>query len=153
MAATATAPRTPATRGFYGRHQDRYLELIRLFPLRPIRTEADLDAATAVARTLYDRPEEEALSPAERDYLDVLDHVIMRYEDAHYPMDEPSDGAMLRFLIDQKGVTQTAVAKEAGLAASTVSVVLAGKRTLTRAQIGKLAKYFHVEPGVFRFDG
>ena len=152
MAATASTPRNSTARSFYGRHQDRYLELIRLFPLRPIRTEADLDAATAVARTLYDRPEEK-LSPAERDYLDVLDHVIMRYEDAHYPMAEPADADMLRFLIEQKGVTQTAVAKEAGVAASTVSEVLAGKRTLTRAQIGKLAKYFHVEPGVFRFDG
>lgn len=151
MSATATR-RTPSLSGLYGRQQDRYLELIRRFPLKPIRSEAELDHATAVARTLYDQPEE-TLSQAERDYLDVLDQVIIAYEDIHYPMAEPSDGDMLRFLIEQKGVTQAAVARDAGLAASTVSEVLAGKRTLTRAQIGKLAKYFHVEPGVFRFDG
>ena len=111
MTATASTARTPSIRTVYGRHQDRYLELIRLFPLRPIRTEADLDAATAVAQTLYDKPEEQ-LNKAELDYLDVLDRLIMAYEDVHYPMAEPSDADMLRFLIEQRGITQTAVAKE-----------------------------------------
>jgi plasmid maintenance system antidote protein VapI len=33
--------------------------------------------------------------------------------------------------------------------AATISEVLAGKRQLTRAQIGKLASYFHVSQPVF----
>jgi HTH-type transcriptional regulator/antitoxin HigA len=37
------------------------------------------------------------------------------------------------------------------MAPSTVSEVLAGKRRLNRAQIGRLALYFHVDPGVFQF--
>jgi HTH-type transcriptional regulator/antitoxin HigA len=43
------------------------------------------------------------------------------------------------------------VAKEAGIAESTISEVLARKRRLNRSQIGKLARYFHVEPGAFAF--
>lgn len=143
-------PRTTSIATVYGKRQDRYLELVRRFPLRPIRTEEELDDAIRVIDGLVDQ---EKRTTAEEDYLDVLGDLVEAYEDVHYLMAEPSDGDMLRFLIEQKGVTQAAVARDAGLAASTVSEVLAGKRTLTRAQIGKLAKYFHVEPGVFRFDG
>lgn len=37
------------------------------------------------------------------------------------------------------------------IAVSTISEVLRGKRTLNRAQIGKLARYFHVTPDTFVF--
>ena len=60
-----------------------------------------------------------------------------------------NDADLLRFLIEQKNVTQAAVATGAGIAESTISEVLAGKRKLNRSQIGKLARYFHVEPGSF----
>jgi HTH-type transcriptional regulator / antitoxin HigA len=59
------------------------------------------------------------------------------------------DADLLRFLIEQRGVTQAGVAAGAGIAESTISEVLAGKRTLNRRQIAKLARYFHVEPGAF----
>jgi HTH-type transcriptional regulator/antitoxin HigA len=44
------------------------------------------------------------------------------------------------------------VAKKIGIAESTISKALAGKRRLQRSQIGKLARYLHAEPGemVFR---
>jgi HTH-type transcriptional regulator / antitoxin HigA len=59
----------------YGKTEDRYLELVRRFPLRPLRTGADLDAAVAVIDALVDRPR---LSSPERDYLDVLSDLIER---------------------------------------------------------------------------
>jgi HTH-type transcriptional regulator/antitoxin HigA len=59
------------------------------------------------------------------------------------------DADMLRFLIEAKGVTQAQAAKGAGIAESTVSEVLAGKRKLNRAQIGKLCRYFGVGTGAF----
>ncbi len=62
-----------------------------------------------------------------------------------------SDSEMLRFLIENRGVKPAEVAKGTGIAESTISEVLAGKRQLNRNQIGKLARYFHVEPGVFAF--
>jgi HTH-type transcriptional regulator/antitoxin HigA len=33
----------------------------------------------------------------------------------------------------------------------TIPEVLAGKRRLNRAQVGKPARHFHVEPGAFAF--
>jgi HTH-type transcriptional regulator/antitoxin HigA len=139
---------TTSTRALYGRREDRYLELIRAFPLRPLRTDADLDAAVEVIDSLIDQSE---LSAPEQDYLDVLSDLVEVYEEETVPIQPVGDADMLRFLIEAKGVTQVQAAKEAGIAESTISEVLAGKRKLNRTQIGKLARYFHVEPGAFAF--
>jgi HTH-type transcriptional regulator/antitoxin HigA len=132
----------------YGKDRDLYLLLVRRFPLRPIRSERALDEATEVIHSLIDR---ETLSDAEQDYLDVLTDLVEAYESVHYPEEPVSDAQMLRFLIEMKGVTQAEAAKGAGIAESTISEVLSGKRKLNRTQIGKLARYFHVEPGAFEF--
>jgi len=137
-----------SSRGLYGKREDRYLELVRQFPLRPLRTDADLDHAVDVIDSLIDQ---ESLSPPEQDYLDVLSDLVEAYEAEAVPMRRVDDANMLRFLIDNRGSSQVEVAKQAGIAESTISEVLAGKRKLNRSQIGKLARYFHVEPGVFAF--
>ena len=46
---------TSTIRAVYGKTEDCYLNLIRWFPLRPLRTEADLAAAVAVIDELLDR--------------------------------------------------------------------------------------------------
>ena len=43
-------------RAMYGKAEDRYLDLVRQFPLRPLRTDGDLDAAIAAINSLIDRP-------------------------------------------------------------------------------------------------
>jgi HTH-type transcriptional regulator/antitoxin HigA len=141
---------TTTTRAVYGRHEGRYLELVRRFPLRPLRTDADLDAAVAVLDDLTDRDD---LTPPEQDYLDVLTDLVEAYEAVAVPVTPVGDAELLRFLIESKGVTQAQVAAGAGLAVSTVSELLSGKRKLNRGQIGKLARYFNVGPGAFAFPG
>ncbi len=125
---------------------DGYWELIHGFPLRPIRTEKELDRAIEVIDALLDRAD---LTAAEEDYLDLLGDLVEQYEDEAHPLPDVSDGAMLRFLIDQKDVVQADVARATGIAESRISEVLSGKRQLTRAHIMKLAAYFHVQPAVF----
>jgi HTH-type transcriptional regulator / antitoxin HigA len=137
---------TTSTRAIYGKREDRYLELVRTFPLRPLRTDADLDAAVAIVDSLIDQ---DKLTAPEQDYLDVLSDLVEAYETEAVPMTPVGDADMLRFLIEQKGVTQVEAAKQAGIAESTISEVLAGKRKLNRTQISKLAGYFHVTPGAF----
>jgi HTH-type transcriptional regulator/antitoxin HigA len=58
---------------------------------------------------------------------------------------------VLRFLLDARNLTQIDLAHATGIAESTISTVLADKRLLNRAHIGKLARFFHVEPQVFAF--
>ena len=128
------------------RGQDWDRELVREFPLRPLRSDADLDAAVAVVDGLIDRDE---LSPAEQDYLEVLSDLVEAYETKNIPIDPVGDADLLRFLIEDRGETQAQAAAGAGIAVSTISEVLSGKRKLNRKQIEKHARYFHVEPGVF----
>jgi HTH-type transcriptional regulator/antitoxin HigA len=137
---------TSSSRAVYGNREDRYLELVRRFPLRPLQTDADLEAAIAVIDSLIDQ---DNLSTPEQDYLDVLSDLVEAYENDAVPMTPVGDAEMLRFLIEQKGVTQNEAAIGAKIAESTISETLSGKRKLNRTQIGKLAQYFHVEPGAF----
>lgn len=130
----------------YGRRHPRYLELIRAFALRPIRSEAELDAAIVVIDSLLDR---KRLAEVELDYLDVLGSLVEAYEDETIPMGPVSDGDMIRSFLDSHRLTQSQVAAGTGIAESTVSAVLAGKRKLNRNHIGKLAKYFHVSTAAF----
>lgn len=135
-------------RAVYGKTEDRYLDLIRQFPLRPLRSDADLDAAVEVIDGLIDLPK---LTTAEQDYLDVLSDLVEAYEAEAVPIRWATvgDAELLAFLIEQNGITQAAAASGAAIAESTISEVLAGKRKLNRTQIAKLARFFHVEPGAF----
>ncbi len=117
-------------------------------PLVPIRTEQELDAATVVIHSLIDLDQ---LSGPEQDYLDVLTDLVEAYEAVHYPSEPVSDAEMLQHLLEIKGITQVGAAKGAGIAESTLSEVLSGKRTLNRKQIGKLANFFGVGAEVFEF--
>jgi HTH-type transcriptional regulator / antitoxin HigA len=129
-----------------GKRQDLYLNWIRAFPLRPIRTDAELDEALAIIDRLLDQ---KRLAAEERDYLDVLSSLVQRYESEKHPTPSVSDAAMLRHLIEAKQVAQAQVARATGIAESTISAVLAGDRRLNREHIEKLARYFHVGPDAF----
>jgi HTH-type transcriptional regulator / antitoxin HigA len=125
---------------------DIYLDLVREVPLRPIRSEAELDRAIAMIDRLTDREE---LRPEESDYRDVLSGLVHSYEEEHDPIPDTSPDEMLRFLIDSKGVTQAAVAIEAGISESTISEILSGKRGISRSVRERLGKYFAVRPSAF----
>lgn len=123
-----------------------YLELVRKFPLRPIKNDETLDCAIKVIESLVDR---DKLSSDEDDYLDVLGDLVKKYETDKHPITPVSDTEMLRYLIDVKGVTQKNVAVGTGIADSTISAILLGKRVMTRRHIELFARYFNIEPGVF----
>ena len=123
-----------------------YLKLIARFPLRPIRTDAELDSGSRLIDELTGRDD---LSSAESDYLDVLGDLVEKYEDEHVVMPHVSDGAMLHMLMEEKGVRQADVVRGTGISKTVLSLVLNGKRDLTREHIGALSKYFNVEPAAF----
>jgi HTH-type transcriptional regulator/antitoxin HigA len=137
-----------SSHALYGKTEDRYFDLIRRFPLRPLQSEADLDAAISIIDELLDR---EKMSPPERDYFEVLSDLVEDYEAEAVPISTVGDAEILRFLIENRGATQTQVAGKTGIAESTISEILAGKRKLNRNQIGKLARYFKIGPGTFAF--
>ncbi len=91
----------------------------------------------------------EPLDEGEEQYLSALSDLVAVYEDDTFHIEAPDDAAMLAHLIEAKGVSQADLAEQTGIARSTVSEVLSGKRDLTRPQIRKLSRYFSVDAGVF----
>ena len=132
----------------YGETQDTYLTLIRTFPLRPLRSEVDLDEAMAILDVLVVK---DALSAAEADYLAVLSDLVEQYEAEAHPIPPASDAELLQHLLEAQAVTPVDVARATGIGAATLAAVLAGTQPLTREQIGTLARYFQVSPSVFAF--
>lgn len=126
--------------------EDHFLELVRRFPLRPIRSEEELDRAIAMIDSLIDKGE---LNHDEDDYLDVLGDLVEKYETENHPMPPVSDAEMLRHLIEARETTHARVSAETGIAVSTVSEILSGKRGLSRKHIEALARYFRVSPSLF----
>jgi HTH-type transcriptional regulator/antitoxin HigA len=124
-----------------------YLALVKKYPIHPLRSAEDLDRAIEVVDGLLSR--QMPLDPQEQDYLDSLSHEIERYEAMAIPMPAVSDAAMLRHLIDAKGVTLSEASAATGIVISTLSAVMTGKRKLNLHHIQKLAPYFGVHPGVF----
>jgi HTH-type transcriptional regulator / antitoxin HigA len=125
---------------------ERYFELVRRFPLRAIETDQELERARNLLNELLDRDQ---LDLDADDYLDILGDVIERYERVHHPLPPVSDVDMLRHFLESRGLTCTEVAQGAGIAISTVSSILAGKRKMSRLHIEALARFFRVPPGSF----
>ena len=144
-----TKPQNATLNTLYGKRQDRYLELIHQFALRPIANNREHTAAIAVVDQLLDQAK---LTKPEQDYLDVLSDLIESYEDKNIPETPVSDSAMLQALLELKEITQTELAHQTGIAESTISEVLKGTRKLNRRHIGKMAGFFRVDPGVFDFE-
>lgn len=126
----------------------RYLNLVRQFPLRPIRNKRNLDQALKIAGYLatYD---EGTLPPGEQDYLDALTVFIEDYQRRH-PVDMPevTPLAMLKHLMEQHDMNVTEQGRIIG-SQSNASLILSGKRAISRRVMGLLSQHFGVTRGVF----
>jgi len=136
---------TKTSTQFKGKVRDDYLELVLKFPLASLKSEKQFVNAQAVIDELLAKG---TLSVGEEMYLDALSDLVASYEDAHYPIEPASDADMLRHLMEAKGVTQTELHRDTGLAKSSISEILAGRKTFSRQMIRTLADYFKVDVGV-----
>jgi HTH-type transcriptional regulator / antitoxin HigA len=129
---------------------DSYLELVQAFPLRPIRSETELDRAVAVLIRLTKSKPEEAMDAGERDYAEALTMLVQRFEqkrrDSALPKLRPVD--RLKFLMEEQNMKAADLANILGSQAS-APLILQGKKEMTKAQILKLAKHFSVSPALF----
>lgn len=127
------------------RQQDTYLKLVQELPLVSIHSDEHLAAAQAMIDRLTDCKK---LDGGEQAYLDALCDLVVVYEDQHVALPQASDAELLRHLMDARGVTQTQLHRDTGLAKSGISEVLAGKKPFSKAMIRTLADYFHVPTAV-----
>ena len=127
------------------RNRDSYMELIRRFPLKPIKNDEEHEQATAIISELMGRD----LDAGAGDYLDTLIVLVNKYEDEEHAIDERmTPQAALRALMEANGLNQAAVGKIIG-SESAVSMFLKGDRSLSKVHIRKLAERFKIDPIVF----
>ena len=88
------------------------------------------------------------LTPEDEEAIELLTVLIDRYESKHYPVPAAEPIDVLRFLLDQNGLSQRDISEEVG-GESTVSLILSGKRQLNRDHIARLSQRFNVSPAVF----
>jgi HTH-type transcriptional regulator/antitoxin HigA len=133
-----------------GRPVDGYMNLIRHFPLRPIRTKAEHDQALSIVQKLGLKPEG-SLTPGERDYFETLLTLLEAYDKAHAKLPMPLNPLVfLSELMEhrQMSVTDLGNAIFDG-SRSAASDILRGKRPLSLKIIQRLAAHFRVSPGDF----
>jgi HTH-type transcriptional regulator / antitoxin HigA len=115
-------------------------------PLLAIHNEDDYDRAVAWLNELIDEVGTDE-SPSLYDLLDTLGTLLHVYEEAHHQLPDVSGTEVLRFFMDEHGLTQSDL-PEIG-SQGVVSEILSGKRQLNVRQIRALAERFNVSPAVF----
>jgi HTH-type transcriptional regulator/antitoxin HigA len=115
-------------------------------PLLAIRSEREYDAAVAQLEALVDEVGDHPKDPRYR-FIDTLSVLIEAYDAEHHPVPDVSGVEMLKFLVDQHGLTQGDL-PEIG-SQGVVSEVLRGKRELNVRQIAALAARFKLSPSAF----
>ncbi len=117
-----------------------------LEPFLAIRTEREYDAAVERLNALVDEVGDKIKDTRYR-LVETLSVLIDAYDQEHHRLPEASGVEVLRFLIEEHGLTQKDL-PEIG-SQGVVSEVLAGRRRLNVRQIQLLATRFGIDAGAF----
>ena len=115
-------------------------------PLLTIRNEPEYNAAVKRLNELLDEIGDNEKHPL-YSLLDTLGTLVYAYEEEHYPIPIASGAEVLRFLMDEHGLTQSDL-PEVG-SQGVVSEILNGKRELNIRQVRSLAQKFKVSSAAF----
>lgn len=119
--------------------------------LKPIRSEADYEAALAEVERLWGAK----TGTPEGDRLDVLATLMDVYEAKHHPMDPPDPVEAIRFRMEQQGLTRKDLEPMIG-PRNRVADVLNRKRSLSIEMIRQLHDRLGISADVLirpsRFD-
>jgi HTH-type transcriptional regulator/antitoxin HigA len=125
-----------------------YLDLVAQFPLRPLGSRAQYDAAWRVAEPMVGRSD---LTRGEQMYLDALSFFLEEYEQQHHAVKRPAKLTpvqLVKELMDLRGMTVGDLAKVIG-SQPMASMILRGQRGISKTNIAKLSAHFRVDPAAF----
>jgi HTH-type transcriptional regulator/antitoxin HigA len=121
------------------------VEMIAQGAPRVIHNDRELAAYT---EALFQLTALENPSPSEAQAIELLTLLVDQYEQAHYSVPAADAVSVLRFLIEQQGLTQRDLIPQFG-SESAVSMFLRGQRKLTLEQVRKLSARFKIPADVF----
>ena len=124
-----------------------YIALVRQFPVRPLKSEAEHEAALAMVESLVGRDD---LTSGQEMYLDALGVFIEIYEVRRHAVKRANmtPAQLLRELMEQRGMTVNELGGVIG-SQPLASMILNGKRGISRDNVMRLAQHFRVNPVLF----
>lgn len=125
----------------------KYLQLLAEAMPRPIETETEYERVIEIIDKLMSKGEDN-LTPEEHILLELLTQLVERYEDEHHQIPEASPDAVIRFLMEDRGLRHKDLMPALGSRGVT-SEVINGKRKPSRTQIKALADFFGVSHELF----
>ena len=132
-----------------GTKADQYLELVRKFPLKPIRSDRQLRAAHKVIDELTRHPEE-TLSDDQKDYLEVLGDLTIAYENRIMSAETASVSGLdiLKHLLEANNMTASDLGRLLGNR-ELGSKILRGQREISKANADALGSRFGLPSHLF----
>jgi HTH-type transcriptional regulator/antitoxin HigA len=127
--------------------EQKFAELLATALPKPIETEAENERALEIVNRLMSKGEKK-LTAEERWLLRMIVRLIEDFEEKAYPIDEAPPRAVLKTLMEDRGLKQIDLAPLFG-GRSRVSDALAGKREISKAQAKALAAFFKVPADLF----
>ena len=124
---------------------DKYLELLKQYPPRPIHNEEDLEMMQEVINRLLDKPQ---LTVEEREYLNVLGSLIYEYEENQEPIPDIYGLELLKFILEERNLQKQDLLSIFE-SKSTLDDIFDGLQELTPIYIQKLADFFNISPTLF----
>jgi HTH-type transcriptional regulator/antitoxin HigA len=120
-----------------------------------IETQNDFEDALELIEHLFTQAKDSADDPL-NDFINMISNAIEEYESKQEDIinftkkanNISQESSVLRVLISQHMLTLSDFKNEIG-SKSLVSMILSGKRNLTKAHIAKLAKRFDLSPAIF----
>lgn len=126
--------------------QAKYGRLLAKIRPKIIETDEEFDRMAALLEQLT-IPQRE-LSPEEDALANLLEKLVVDYDDLHYAIPDAPPHEMVKFLMDQKGLIQADLVPLLGSRAQ-VSDLVNGKRGISKAQAKKIAEFFKISVELF----
>ena len=124
-----------------------YSNLLVRYQPKPILTEAENDAAIALAQELEHRPE---LTPEEDLFLELLITLIEKFENEHYPIPEVSPDQILRYILEVSNTHEVDLIGILGSTSDSVSDIVQGRIPIDDTQAKILAERFKLSSSLFQ---
>lgn len=104
-----------------------------------VQTESEYDTALARIDELLGS---EPYSPEDAE-LNRISNLVIRYEDEHYPIENPAPDALVEFLLDQEIITRDQLLALVGSSAD-LDAILAGQKEVTLELAQLLHEHYDV---------
>lgn len=122
-----------------------YTDLLVRYQPKPIATEAENEAAIALASELEHRP---ARSLEEELFLELLITLIEKFEAKNYPIPKGDSASMLRHLMEARDLDKSNLIPVLGTEIE-VDKIIVGERDIEIDEARKLADFFRVDISLF----